>query len=71
MSEKPLYKNEKGNILIKKFDLLFKEKIFTLFLNSDLNEINSLGIFDDSLNKDNIKEKLDLLIYKKTNIRIK
>jgi hypothetical protein len=40
MSEKPLYKNEKGNILIKKFDLLFKEKIFSLLLNSDINEIN-------------------------------
>jgi predicted acetyltransferase len=69
MSEKPLYKNEKGNILIKKFDLLFKEKIYSLLLNSDLNEINLLDIFDDSLNKDNIKEKLDLLILDK-NIQI-
>ena len=63
MSEKPLYKNEKGNILIKKFDLLFKEKIYSLLLNSDLNEINSLDIFDDSLNEGGVKEKLDLFIF--------
>jgi predicted acetyltransferase len=69
MSEKLVYKNENGLIKINKFDLLFKEKLLSLIVNSDINELISLDIFENDINNDNIKEKIDLLITNK-NIEI-
>jgi len=62
MSKELIYKNENGSIKIKKFELLFKEKLISFFISCEIEELNSLNILEDSLTNDNIKEKLNLLI---------
>ena len=62
-----IYKNENNSIKINKG--LFKDELFSFLLNCDINELNSLSCFDNSLTKDNIQEKLNLLI-KDENIQI-
>ena len=57
-----IYKNENASIKIKKFETLFKEKLFSFLLNFDVNELNILYYFEDSITNHNFKEKLDLLI---------
>ena len=57
-----IYKNENASIKIKKFETLFKEKLFSFLLNFDVNELNILYYFEDSINSHNFKEKLDSLI---------
>ena len=57
-----IYKNENASIKIKKFETLFKEKLFSFLLNFDVNELNILYYFEDSITSHNFKEKLDLLI---------
>ena len=57
-----IYKNENASIKIKKFETLFKEKLFSFLLNFDVNELNILYYFEDSITSHNFKEKLDSLI---------
>ena len=39
-----IYKNENASIKIKKFETLFKEKLFSFLLNFDVNPLNSTGM---------------------------
>ena len=57
-----IYKNENASIKIKKFETLFKEKLFSFLLNFDVNELNILFYLEDSITSHNFKEKLDSLI---------
>ena len=57
-----IYKNENASIKIKKFETLFKEKLFSFLLNFDVNELNILFYLEDSITNHNFKEKLDSLI---------
>ena len=57
-----IYKNENASIKIKKFETLFKEKLFSFLLNFDVNELNILFYLEDSITIHNFKEKLDSLI---------
>ena len=57
-----IYKNENASIKIKKFEILFKDKLSSFMENSDINELNSLYCLGNSLTKDNIKEKLNSFI---------
>ena len=57
-----IYKNENASIKIKKFETLFKEKLFSFLLNFDVNELNILFYLEDSITNHIFKEKLDLLI---------
>ena len=57
-----IYKNENASIKIKKFESLFKEKLFSFLLNFDVNELNILFYLEDSITNHNFKEKLDSLI---------
>ena len=62
MSDNLFYKNENGSIKIKKYESLFKEELFSFFINSQTNELKDLNIFGNDLTDDNIKEKLNLLM---------
>ena len=62
MSKEIIYRNENGSIKIKKYESLFKDKLISLFINSDIEELNSLNIFENSLTNDNMKDKIELLI---------
>ena len=57
-----IYKNENASIKIKKFESLFKEKLFSFLLNFDVNELNILYYLENSITSHNFKEKLDSLI---------
>ena len=57
-----IYKNENNSIKIKKFELLIKEELLSLLSNCDINELNTLSCFENSLTKENIQEKLNSLI---------
>ena len=57
-----IYKNENASIKIKKFETLFKEKLFSFLLNFDVNELNILYYLENSITSHNFKEKLDSLI---------
>ena len=39
-----IYKNENASIKIKKFETLFKEKLFSFLLNFDVNPLSSTGM---------------------------
>jgi len=57
-----IYKNENNSVKIKKFELLIKEELLSLLSNCDINELNNLSCFENSLTKENIQEKLNSLI---------
>ena len=57
-----IYKNENNSVKIKKFELLIKEELLSLLSNCDINELNTLSCFENSLTKENIQEKINSLI---------
>ena len=57
-----IYKNENNSVKIKKYELLSKEELFSFLSSCDINELNSLSCFENSLTKDNFQEKLNSLI---------
>ena len=61
MSEN-LYKNEKGSVKIKKYEILYKEDLNSFLLNCDESELNSLNLFNSDVNKTVIKEKMESLL---------
>ena len=70
MSKELIYRNENGSIKIKKYEALFKDKLISLFINSDIDELNSLNIFENNLTKENIKDKIESLISNNEKIQI-
>ena len=70
MSKELIYRNENGSIKIKKYEALFKDKLISLFINSDIDELYSLNIFDNNLTNDNIKDKIESLISNNEKIQI-
>lgn len=62
MSREIIYRNENDSIKIKKYESLFKDKLISIFINSNIEELNSLNIFENSLTNDNMKDKIELLI---------
>ena len=62
MSEENLYKNPKGILTITKFTSSLKDKLVTFILSFEIDELNSLNIFEKDLSKENLEQKLNSLI---------
>ena len=62
MSEENLYKNPNGILKIIKYNSSYKDKLISFILNFEIEELNTLNIFEKDLSKENLKEKLNLLI---------
>ena len=55
MSEENLYKNPKGILTITKFTSSLKDKLVSVILSFEIDELNSLKIFEKDLSRAKIK----------------
>ena len=62
MSEENLYKNPNEILKITKYTSSIKDKLVSFILSFEIDELNSLKIFEKDLSKENLEQKLNSLI---------
>ena len=62
MTEENLYKNPNGVLKITKFTSSIKNKLLSFILSFQIDELNTLNIFEKDLSKENLEQKINTLI---------